>query len=140
MNTEVDFTITRTPQDDCTPGVMTFDATGERFSDTMELPWKDNQQDISCIPEGVYTYTKYLSPKLGTTVLLLHGTDPRKNVEVHWGNTVRDIDGCILVGTKGELEIGGVNYPAVLDSDFTLKKLISVAGDTGKITITSTGD
>ena len=66
--------------------------------------------------------------------------DPRKNVEVHWGNTVRDIDGCILVGTKGELEIGGVNYPAVLDSDFTLKKLISVAGDTGKITITSTGD
>ena len=27
---------------------------GERFCDTLELPWKNNQRRISCIPEGEY--------------------------------------------------------------------------------------
>jgi hypothetical protein len=132
----INFTITRTYTEDCTPGVLSVD-TGSDFCDTMELPWLDNQQDISCIPEGVYTYTKFFSPRMKTTVLLLHGTDPRKNVEVHWGNTVLNIDGCILVGTKGTLEVAGKLYQAVLNSDSTLERLIGIASDTGQITITS---
>ena len=27
---------------------------GETFCDTLELPWKDNQRSISCIPAGEY--------------------------------------------------------------------------------------
>ena len=27
---------------------------GERFCDTLENPWLDNQRNISCIPEGSY--------------------------------------------------------------------------------------
>lgn len=30
---------------------------------TLELPWRGNEQDVSCIPPGVYTCAPYSSPR-----------------------------------------------------------------------------
>src|SRR5574339_383707 len=35
-----------------------YDSHGVLICKTMELPWKDNQNNISCIPEGLYELTK----------------------------------------------------------------------------------
>ena len=42
--------------DKSTIGKLYFD--GEFYGHTLELPWKDNEKRVSCIPKGVYEVKK----------------------------------------------------------------------------------
>ena len=44
-----------------TNGTLSFN--GKEICKTIELPWKENQRRISCIPEGIYKVRKRLSSK-----------------------------------------------------------------------------
>lgn len=66
---------------------------------TLELPNKGNAPDVSCIPAGQYTAVRYLSPKRGYDVWLLQSVPGRTYVEMHIGDTTKDTDGCILLGS-----------------------------------------
>lgn len=117
-----------------------YDAQGEEFCKTLELPWKNNQTGISCIPEGKYRYIKYFSPHLKRDVLLLNKDDtkPREDVEIHNGSTVRDIKGCCLVGDGfTTFTVEGKQYAGLTNSKLTLNKLVNLAGDAGTITFRS---
>lgn len=70
---------------------------------TLELPWRDNQFQISCIPEGIYKCVWHLSPKFGWTYLLT-GTAPRTHILFHAGNYPKDSWGCILLGKSREID------------------------------------
>lgn len=78
---------------------------------TLERPWVDANHDglsdpnVSCIPSGSFTATRYHSPHFGYDVFSLSGVPGRGNIELHRGNTVHDSKGCILLGTR----IGDVN-------------------------------
>lgn len=70
---------------------------GTTFScDTLELPWKENEVDVSCIPKGNYTC------KVGTfhseQRYELQNTSPRSGIFIHEGNYFKNTDGCILLG------------------------------------------
>jgi hypothetical protein len=79
---------------------------------TLELPWKDNQRVISCIPIGEYKCTWHQSPRFGWTYLV-NGVPDRSAILFHAGNTVGDTDGCILLGDRpGKMG----DMPAVLGS------------------------
>lgn len=82
---------------------------------TAELPWKKNQSNISCIPEGVYLCKIRQSTKHGYyfdgqegRVYELEGVPKRNNIEIHVGNFAGDmskgfktnVEGCILLGMK----------------------------------------
>ncbi|MCK5612062.1 hypothetical protein KAR91_59880 [Candidatus Pacearchaeota archaeon] len=64
---------------------------------TLELPWKDNEQDISCIPNGVYGCSRYTSERRGK-VWKVHDVPNRTDILFHKGNYISEILGCILVG------------------------------------------
>ncbi|UOF78950.1 hypothetical protein [Microviridae sp.] len=64
---------------------------------TLELPWKDNEKNVSCIPDGKYTVARYISPRHGSC-LKLFGVPGRSDILFHVGNTINDTEGCILVG------------------------------------------
>lgn len=64
---------------------------------TLELPWKENQKDISCIPEGVYECRRKESIRFGGCYELLNVPD-RSNILIHAGNTPEHTHGCILLG------------------------------------------
>lgn len=69
----------------------------KKFScNTLELPWKDNQHDISCIPAG--TYQCSLQPFHNTKMYELSPTAPRTGIFIHSGNYDTDVLGCILLG------------------------------------------
>lgn len=116
---------------DCTIGRMTI---GKFQCFTLELPDKDNQQDISCIPEGEYKYKFYKSPSKGDVLLLLD-VENRTWVEVHAGNYTRQILGCILVG-DGVKWLDSDAIPDVTNSGNTLGKILAIAGREGTIKIT----
>ena len=72
----------------------------DRLAETLELPWRDNQRGISCIPEGTYKCELAPSPSRGYSVYWLQNVPGRQDVQIHIGNFPKDIRGCILVGEE----------------------------------------
>ncbi len=123
--------ITRIRQDDDvqTLGHLTvFDGLKKIFEcSTLELPWKDNKTNVSCIPEGSYWLEKYNSPSKGE-VFLFSNVKGRTMVEIHKGNFNRDILGCVLVG-QGFSDIDRDGYLDVHTSKRTMEKLLEIMPD-----------
>lgn len=68
---------------------------GNKVCSTIELPWKDNQPQVSCIPEGRYALRKRYSPKLKHH-LLVTGVAGRQWILLHAANdALKELKGCI---------------------------------------------
>lgn len=119
-------TIKRTTESDAgTEGILT--ATGFKCR-TLELPWRNNRRQRSCIPSGQYRCHLVDSPRFGL-VYLVNGTEPRTGILIHAGNhagdTERgyksDVQGCILLGDH----IGTLaGQTAILNSRATVRAFI----------------
>lgn len=66
---------------------------------TLELPYVDNQHNISCIPTMGYYCSLYSSKKFGLVFKVLNVPN-REGILFHKGNTVKDTHGCILLGNN----------------------------------------
>lgn len=75
---------------------------GERYCYTLELPWKNNEHGISCIPEGEYKVIVDWSNSKKRLLPHVLDVPGRDGIRIHTGNFPSDIQGCILVGdSKG---------------------------------------
>jgi Family of unknown function (DUF5675) len=67
---------------------------------TIELPWKENEKRVSCIPEGKYFIKKRYSKKFKWHLELV-GVPNRKFILFHpANNALRELNGCIAPVTK----------------------------------------
>jgi hypothetical protein len=89
---------------------------------SLELPWKNNQRRISCIPKGNYKAIKHKSPKFGLS-LWLQNVPNRSEILIHKGNYHTDILGCILIG-KGKSDINNDGYLDVTSSRLAVSELM----------------
>lgn len=105
---------------------------------SLELPWLDNQINVSCIPAGIYQYKLRFSPGKQTYVLELQDVEGRTYIQIHVGNYTRQILGCILVG-KGLTHLDDDSIVDVYDSETAMAELLDVAGDSGTIEIVRFG-
>ena len=94
---------------------------------TLELPWLDNANRISCIPAATY---KAIIRETSDRGKHFHVKDVPKRtwILVHSGNYFSDILGCILVGAA-HTDINKDGYLDVTASKPTLKKLVELAPD-----------
>lgn len=95
--------LSRTYNDNFTLGSI-FALDGEKLvhkCKSIELPWVNNQSNVSCIPEGEYNVIKETNPKRGKIFRLLY-VRGRTGILFHVGNFVagfvKDSEGCILPG------------------------------------------
>ena len=116
--------------DEFTLGVLTLN---DFHCFTLELPDKNNQQDISCIPAGTYKYKRRENSKNGV-VLELIDVPGRTVIQIHSGNYTSQIEGCILVGNYVSF-LNSDNIPDVTNSKNALNKLLDLAGNYGTIKI-----
>ncbi len=65
---------------------------------TLELPWLDNQNDVSCIPAGRYPLVWEHSPKFNRNLWELKQVPNRAEIKFHVANYHRELNGCIGVG------------------------------------------
>lgn len=91
---------------------------------TLELPDKDNQKRISCIPKGEYEVVKRWSEKYGNHFHVLNVPN-RSYILIHHGNYNRHTKGCILVG-YAHLDINADGYRDVTSSRKTMEVLNSI--------------
>lgn len=66
---------------------------------TEEQPWRNNAAFVSCITAGKYWVVQHDSEKHPDCWELLNVLN-RTKILIHAGNTVKDTEGCILVGMK----------------------------------------
>ena len=96
---------------------------------TLELPWRDNKPNISCIPPGEYIVTIRKSPKYGK-IYWVTDVKGRSWILIHSGNYAGDVskgfkthvNGCILLGQKYGF-LG--KQLAVLNSRITLRRFMN---------------
>lgn len=91
---------------------------------TIELPWKNNQRRISCIPPGRYQVVHRRSPKYGDHFHILN-VPGRDLILIHQANYARELQGCISVGeTRKDIDRDGKDD--VTSSVDTMKKLLQL--------------
>lgn len=100
---------------------------------TLELPWLNNQFQISCIPTGIYTVVKRYSPKYGHHFHILDVPD-RDYILGHHGNFFTDILGCVLFGNN-HVDINSDGLKDVTSSKAKMKELNSILPDKFKLEI-----
>ena len=101
---------------------------GERFCDTLELPYRDNQRSVSCIPTGSYK-VRMRYPRESATRdylhLLVQEVKDRSYILFHRGNSAKDSRGCILVGQGSQQDIV---QNSALAMDLLMKEIINLGG------------
>jgi hypothetical protein len=103
----------------------------------LELPWRDNRPDYSCIPSGAYKAALLFSPRFGRPLYHLLAVPGRSQILIHVGNWAgdvtkgyhSDVEGCILVGhAHGHLSVAGITGQiAVLSSSTAVSEFMAVA-------------
>jgi len=91
---------------------------------TLELPFKDNKRNISCIPIGDYLVKKRYSKKFKTH-FHIQDVPNRKWILIHRGNFHTQIRGCCIVGNDLNY-INDDNYIDVANSSKTMLKLLKI--------------
>jgi len=116
-----------------TIGALTF---GEFHCDTLELPYKDNQHRISCIPAG-----KYICKKVTATAhipyehISVTNVPNRDGICIHKANYVSDLLGCIGVG-EGIIDLNKDGQLDIIKSKLTFDKLMALLPNSFSLAIT----
>ena len=99
---------------------------GEKMCDTLELPYRDNQRSISCIPTGQYK-VRLRYPRESATRdylhLLVQDVPNRDFILIHRGNKPEDTKGCVLVGMKNQQDFVSNSTLAL---ELLLKEIINL--------------
>jgi hypothetical protein len=68
---------------------------GKLICHTLELPWNNNEHNISCIEEGTYEINRCFSTKFDWHFILRNVTN-RKFILIHPANdAIKELKGCI---------------------------------------------
>lgn len=81
---------------------------GGLFFYSGELPWRENQSNISCLPPGFHECVWTFSDRFRRFMYLILGTDPRAGIRAHSANLMGDreagykaqLNGCIALGER----------------------------------------
>lgn len=102
---------------------------------TLELPWRNNQKMISCIPADEYIVEpRKAHPLRNYDHFIITGVPNRSYILIHSGNYVWHVLGCILVGDS-HTDINKDGLVDVTNSKATLKILVSLLKEKFKLTI-----
>lgn len=123
----MNLTLTRISKPGATFGVLSTD--DFPLCVTLELPWLNNQHNISCIPTGIYRCVRHNSQQHPNTWQLLNVPN-RDDILLHVGNFLKNTKGCILAA----LQFSGTG-PAILTSDLALDLLNRVLPEEFDLTI-----
>lgn len=105
-------------------------AGGNHIGYTMEDPWNNNENNVSCIPVGTYdtdVRPAKDSPSRNYDHMILRDVPARSYILWHVGNDEQDTEGCILPGKTAHEDMVGHSQKA-------FNKMMSIAKEAESIT------
>jgi len=91
----------------------------------LELPWLDNQKEISCIPKGSYIVEKTYSPKYKKKMWEVLNVPNRSGIRIHTANYTSQIQGCLVPG----LSLEDIDGDGIMDIKSS-RKAMTLMNDT----------
>lgn len=70
---------------------------GDKTFEGLELPYKDNQRNISSIPRGTYAWQKIKRQSNGKSAIWLRDVPNRSEILIHEGKYPHHSQGCLLI-------------------------------------------
>lgn len=84
-----------------TYGVFFFETIeGVKTLASLELPWLNNEVEISCIPKGNYKVVTNFSSKYQKDMWQVLDVEGRTGIRIHSANYASEIEGCIVLGSE----------------------------------------
>lgn len=125
------FNLKRTYFKDATLGLMWLEGEENPVWSTIELPWLNNKENKSCIPEGTYLVEPYRSEKFKSHPNVWRVCDvlDREHVSIHVANMTEELKGCIAIGlSSGYMRepMTGKKVKAVTNSAMALREIKQV--------------
>lgn len=123
-------TIVRKATKKQTTGILVAGNSGASFAcKTVERPWLNNANNISCIPTGTYQVKWTLSPKFMKYTYQVMNVPNRSGIRIHSANYYSQLQGCIALGDAlvdinkdGELDTINSKKTIALFENFMQKK------------------
>ena len=91
---------------------------------TVELPWKDNAPNVSCIPEGLYKLRWDTTGRIREVPELV-AVPNRTHINIHVANEPEELHGCIAPGDSFSIQD---SYPRVHQSRFAMDSILDQLG------------
>src|SRR5690348_6385278 len=130
--------VKRTYHSHCTTGDgAVYNPEGDKVFEfkTLELPWKDNAHNISCIPEGEYLVLKMPpTAKRKYEYFWVQNVPDRDSILWHPGNYTSQIRGCLLPG-ESHTDMNADGIIDITNTTATLKILTALMPEKFKLTI-----
>jgi hypothetical protein len=101
---------------------------------TVELPWKDNEPQVSCIPEATYNVSVVAATdKIKYRHLWVENVPKRSGIKIHVANYTRQLRGCIAPGiSHADIDKDGIMD--VTSSTKAMADIMAVVDKEGKHT------
>lgn len=120
----------RTKSRDLNQTISTFRALDENGStlfkcDSLERGWVDNQQGISCVPQGTYPIKFEYSNKFKRNLWEIKDVPNRSECKIHVTNYWYEINGCVALGL-GKADINGDGYIDMTSSTKAIQEFHSI--------------
>ena len=80
-------------------------------SHSLERGWRNNERNVSCIPQGSYPIRLEWSNRFGANLWEIHNVPNRSECKFHAANFWSQLNGCIALG----LELKDINYDGLMD-------------------------
>ena len=101
---------------------------------SLELAWKENRKEVSCIPAGTYKIAKRYSITHKNHFHVLDVPN-REMILIHPANYVKQLLGCIATGTKhADIDMDG--WLDVINSRIALNRILPELDDQSELIIT----
>lgn len=114
-----------------TYGVL--EVNGAEVAKTLELPWRDNHPQTSCVPAGTYDVVLDYSPHFNRDLWELTEVPGRSECKFHPANVPDELRGCIALGS----DYGDFNgVKGVVHSVDAVAKFMGMYEDCGIFTLT----
>lgn len=101
---------------------------------SLELPWKNNESQVSCIPIGEYLCVRRkasanITADIGEA-FEIKSVPNRSDILIHVANYPKEIKGCVAIGMRW-----GWNLEGVFDSKLAFKSLMKTLQGINECTI-----
>ena len=100
---------------------------------TLEPSWKENKEDVSCIPVGVYLLKTYRSDEHGNCFEVVNVPN-RTLIRVHIGNWLKDTEGCVCIG--GSIDVREEEL-GVFESTDAMNELLSIIDEPSELYVSN---
>ena len=100
-------------------------------SKSLERGWRNNEQNVSCIPKGKYYLVLEYSNRFKQDLWEIKGVNNRSECKFHAANYWHQLNGCIALGEK-LTDINNDGYKDVTSSRNTMAKFHEAMGQDTK--------